>query len=259
MFEGKVGAALKFLDENAENAVLQPTAEVIAKLRTLHPEQSEISPGTLLHGPLEEVSSGYFNNITEQNIQKLARQTKGAGGTSMMDSRQWKRLLCSSHFKTESKDLREELAKFARKIATETVDPATLEAYNICRLIPLDKKPGSPELQIRPIGVGEVVRRIVGKTIVWSLSTEIEEAAGPLQVSSGLKGGAEAAIQNLKTKIEEEASDAIILVDAENNAFNRLNRLAALHNMQYICPTFAQVLINTYRTPARPIIVGGGK
>ena len=45
MFEGKVGAALKFLDENAENAVLQPTAEVIAKLRTLHPEQSEISPG----------------------------------------------------------------------------------------------------------------------------------------------------------------------------------------------------------------------
>ena len=57
----------------------------------------------------------------------------------MMDSRQWKRLLCSSHFKTESKDLREELAKFARKIATETVDPATLEAYNICRLIPLDQ------------------------------------------------------------------------------------------------------------------------
>ena len=75
--------------------------------------------------------------------------------------------------------------------------------------------------QFATIGVGEVVRRIVGKTIVWSLSTEIEEAAGPLQVSSGLKGGAEAAIHSMKTKFEEEVSDAIILVDAEN-AFNRL-------------------------------------
>ena len=80
------------------------------------------------------------------------------------------------------------MAKFARKIATEIIDLHTLEAYNMCRLIPLDKNPDSTELQIRPIGIGEVMRRIVGKTIIWSLSTEIEEAAGPLQVSSGLKG-----------------------------------------------------------------------
>ena len=31
----------------------------------------------------------------------------------------------------------------------------------------------SAELLIRPIGVGKVVRRIVGKTIVWSLGSEI--------------------------------------------------------------------------------------
>ena len=58
------------------------------------------------------------------------------------------------------------------------------------------------------------------------------EAAGPLQVASGLKGGAEAAIHGMKLKFECEATDAILLVDAAN-AFNQLNRLVALHNIQY--------------------------
>ena len=40
------------------------------------------------------------------------------------------------------------------------VDPAGLTAFTACRLIALDKCPG-----VRPIGVGEVVRRIVGKAV----------------------------------------------------------------------------------------------
>ena len=57
------------------------------------------------------------------------------------------------------------IAEFAKKIATEIIDPDTIEAYLSGRLIALDKAPGSPELQVRPIAVGEVLRRIVGKTI----------------------------------------------------------------------------------------------
>ena len=258
IFEGKVSAAMKYLEDNTENAVLQSTPEVIEKLRALHPEQSEILPNTLYQGPLQMVSRAHFNNITEAEILKAAQQTKGSGGPSLLDAKQWKRMLCSGHFKAENKELREQLAIFARKIATELVDPTTLEAYTACRLIPLNKDPGSAELQIRPIGVGEVLRRIVGKTIMWSLSGVIQEATGPLQVSSGLKGGAEAAIHSMKQKFEQEATDAVLLVDAAN-AFNRLNRLAALHNIQYLCPPFATILINTYRNPARLFIVGGGE
>ena len=100
------------------------------------------------------------------------------------------------------------------------------------------------------------MRRIVGKAISWCLRDDIQEAAGPLQVSAGLKGGAEAAIHAMKEIYELETTDAVILVDAAN-AFNRLNRAVALHNVQYICPTFATVLINTYRTPARLFITSG--
>ena len=58
----------------------------------------------------------------------------------------------------------------------------------------------------------------------------IQAAAGPLQVSAGVKGGAEAAIHAMKLIFDREGTDAVILVDAAN-AFNRLNRAAALHNM----------------------------
>ena len=103
--------------------------------------------------------------------------------------------------------------------------------------------------------MGEVLRRIVGKSIAWVLKDDIQEAAGPLQTATGLQGGAEAAIHSMKIIFEHEDTEAVILVDA-SNAFNSLNRQAALHNIQILCPNFSTVLINTYRIPGRMIVLG---
>ena len=238
--------------------MLKPTEEVIAKLRKLHPQSAEVSPNFLLQGNPDAPDSVVFNSITEDEILRAAKQVNGSGGPSQMDAKQWRRVLVSKHFKKEGKDPREELATFAKKIATEIVDPKTLESYTACRLLSLNKSPGEEEIQIRPIGVGEVLRRIIGKTISWALNEEIQEAGGALQVSTGLKGGAEAAIHGMKNIFELECTEAVILVDAEN-AFNKLNRQVALHNIQFLCPNFATVLINTYRLPARLFLVGGGE
>ena len=48
------------------------------------------------------------------------------------------------------------------------------------------------------IGVGEVPRHIIGKAILWILSPDIEEAAGPLQVCAGYVGGCEGAIHAVR-------------------------------------------------------------
>ena len=50
-------------------------------------------------------------------------------------------------------------------------------------------------------------------------------------------------------------SEAVILVDADN-AFNRVNRAAALWNVQYVCPSLKFALINTYRSPTRIFVSG---
>ncbi|XP_048582338.1 uncharacterized protein LOC5520811 isoform X1 [Nematostella vectensis] len=47
-----------------------------------------------------------------------------------------------------------------------------------------------------------------------------------------------------------------MLVDA-SNAFNSVNRAAALHNIRVLCPTLAPFVINTYRLPARLFVAGG--
>ena len=85
-----------------------------------------------------------------------------------------------------------------------------------------------------------MLRRIVGKTLVWALNDDIQEAGGPLQVSTGLKGGSEAAIHAMKDIFLKESSDAVILVDAKN-AFNKLNRKVALHNIGYLFPAFSTI------------------
>ena len=43
------------------------------------------------------------------------------------------------------------------------------------------------------------------------------------------------------------------------NAFNQMNRLVAIHNIQITCPAMSIYIINTYRNPSRLFITGGGE
>ena len=82
----------------------------------------------------------------------------------------WKQMLCSKSYEKSSRQLFEAMADLAKKLAQEPVDPDLLAEFDACRLIPLDKendKVGA--IGVRPIGIGEVLRRIVGKVVVGIL------------------------------------------------------------------------------------------
>ena len=49
---------------------------------------------------------------------------------------------------------------------------------------------------------------------------------------------------------EEEKCEGVLLVGADN-AFNRLNRNVALHNVSERCPLLGGYMHNCYRTPAK--------
>ena len=177
--------------------------------------------------------------------------TQGAAGLSSLDAYAWRRL-CSS-FKSASYDLCHALAAVGWRICSSNVHPDDLSAFVTCRLIPLNKCPG-----VRPIGVGEVPRRIIAKAVLNLFHLDILDAAGPLQVCAGQEGGCEAAVHAMHQFFAELDVQGALLVDA-SNAFNTINRQAALHNIKSTCPPLYQILVNTYRAPIRCIIIGDGE
>ena len=110
-----------------------------------------------------------FDGIHADSIRKAMLATEGGAGPSGMDADGWRHLLLLRNFKSANSELREQLAICTKKLATKKVEiferkghpTSNLEAYLACRLILLDKCPG-----LRPIGVGEVLRCIIGKVFI---------------------------------------------------------------------------------------------
>ena len=263
VFAGKIHAAMRLLSEYVANTTGKGILDLNAPeapgssttvrevLIAKHPTAAEVFPDALIGDPSSEpveVHPVYFDRLTGAAIRQAALRTRGAAGPSGMNADNWRRI-CTA-FKTNSTDLCEALAALARRLCCEMVDPMTISALLACRLIPLDKNPG-----VRPIGVCEVARRIIGKAVLSIVNPEVQRAAGSLQLCAGQPCGIEAAIHAMRTVYEDSETDGILMVDARN-AFNSLNRGAALRNIRWTCPEIATILINIYRCPAE-LFTGG--
>ena len=82
------------------------------------------------------------------------------------------------------------------------------------------------------------------------------KSSSKIQMCSGQDSGSEAAIHAVTELFENEAAEAVLLVDAAN-AFKRINRKSLLNNIRIICPIISQYVINCYQYPARLFIIGG--
>ena len=78
--------------------------------------------------------------------------------------------------------------------------------------------------------------------------TDIQEAAGSLQLCAGQISCIKAAVHAVDALFQQDDTEAILLVDAIN-AFNSLNCLSALNIIRRLCPSLAAALINCYQAP----------
>ena len=141
----------------------------------------------------------------------------------------WREMICSKSYGTHSKMLAD--ATLAKRLATDTIPQDYISTLLTCRLVPLKKKDNG----IRPVGVGECLRWIIGKTITGLLKEDIKHAVGTLQTCAVLESGIEAAIHAVRKSFDEDNSECPLLVDADN-AFNKLNRKVSLENIKRLCP-----------------------
>lgn len=257
MLEGKVNAAMKWLTSKscANGSPVELNDETIRQLKLKHPDPKPADDDCLLQGPICHEDSVRFDNLSEESIYNSARSLKGSCGPSGQDSDGIKRILCSKSFGKNSKALCYEIARIARRLCCEDVDSHCLQAFTACRLVPLNKDSGTG---IRPIGIGEVLKRIIGRAVMWHLKPDVMEAAGPLQACSGLQAGCEAAIHSMRDAFARPETECVLLIDA-TNAFNSMNRNVALHNVRYVCPSLSKYVQNTYNTPVDLHIRDGNK
>ena len=192
-----------------------------------------------------------FDGVNADLVRKSAIRTKGSHGPSGLDADFWSKFLCNSIFGNPSDDLCHATALLARMLCSEElVDPKSIEGLVACRLIPLDKSPG-----IRSIGIGEVLRRIIGKAILTVLKSDILKGTGYQQLCAGLESGCEVAVHALVDLFEENKTHGFIQIDA-SDAFNSINRTLFLHNVKFLCPEIATYINNCYMKPSRLFITG---
>ena len=89
-----------------------------------------------------------------------------ADGWSMQD-------INLNSFRDRTSNLCKAFAEVIKKMCTTKEETTSLEAFLACRLIPLDKNPG-----LRPIGVGDILRRIAGKVVIGALKNGIISSVG---------------------------------------------------------------------------------
>ena len=133
---------------------------------------------------MPDYHTAIFDDLDGNVVCEAALHTSGDAGLSGVDAYGW-RHLCSA-FGSVSGELCCSIAVLASQICTSFIDPLIVSPLVACRLIALDKNLG-----VQPIGVGEVVRRIIAKAALSIIRSDIQHTAGPIQLCAGQISGVE--------------------------------------------------------------------
>ena len=89
---------------------------------------------------------------------------------------------------------------------------AAYRALVVCRLVGLDKRPG-----VRPVGIGETLRRALDKLVMRAAGDQAKRACGNLQLCAGLEAGIEGATHAVGKRrlatVRDRRGDEVVVED----------------------------------------------
>jgi hypothetical protein len=260
LLQGKSAKAIRLLsDQGKSGHVLKAPEEIEIKgrkttvqavLEEKHPAGKMPHKDAMLPRPVcvdtgaPELPVTVNVQVTTGHVEKIARKLSGGAGPGGTDAAIWQHLLL--YHKEASKELAAAVAALCEVMANGIVEWKLIRALVANRLVALDKCPG-----VRPIGIGECLRRILGKVMAFITREDVAEVAKEEQLAVGVPGGTEAATHAMSELYNEmigieAGSYGMLMVDA-SNAFNAGNRYVALWNARILWPRCARFLFNTYR------------
>jgi len=261
MLQGKVRAAVRWATERATGNVLLPSTvvnpdvagcqlTVMDVLRQKHPAPSTPALTALL--PCDSLPEFEDVEATGSHVLLVAHRIQGGAGPGGCDAGHWKDVLL--RYGGHSSRLRDAVATLARRLLNNIIPWDSIRALVANRLIALDKCPG-----VRPIGIGETLRRIIGKVVCLATRIDAELVCGTDQLCGGVKCGIEGAVHAMNDlfTMHSDSTPAwgVLLVDA-SNAFNTINRVALLWNVRILWPRCSRFIFNTYQGWAALVVRG---
>ena len=108
-------------------------------------------------------------------------------------------------------------------LAVGNVPEEIIEAIRLGRMTALSKRDGG----VREIVVGDILRRLVARTIAKQIAKKVEETTAPFQYALTTKGGCECVAHILQTLTEFNQETTIISIDGVG-AYDLISRNAAM-------------------------------
>ena len=207
VLSGHLRSACRTLTDRGGGSVMAPTdtctksgRPVLEVLRSKHPPMREPQAIGVRGGAFEEYEDGVPTTIpiriSSDTIEEVAVKLSGAAGPGGTDSETLKAWLLG--FGQASGVLRGELAALTTWIANENPSWAAYRALMACRLVALDKQPGT-----RPVGIGEMCRRLMAKSVLATVGGRATSATGNYNLCVGLKAGIEGGVHVIREAMKE--------------------------------------------------------
>jgi len=257
MQKGELRKAVRFYSEREEAAgihepelIHEPSGQsTMDILESKHPRPTpdDISPSDLPDYP--DLPACPELLVTPDIVATVAQQLKGAAGLGGTDGPTLKEWLL--RHKTVSQNLRLAVARLTTWLSNDIRPWAAIRALMSNRLIALDKNPG-----VRPIGIGQIWRRLMAKTVVHMAGHVATMACGTDQLCSGLKSGIEGGIHAMTQVWKDLATEAefgFLMLDA-SNAFNELRRVMMIWIVRHEWAIGFHFVFNCYRHWARLVV-----
>ena len=193
-------------------------------------------------GEPEETYTNY-SHTTNAHIHTTINKMERSGGTTNLPAKALKRWVNNQAYGQEGTRIIDAIRIYIAKITTKALNHEYTVPFRAVRFVALEKT----DKKIRPIGISEILRRVVTKIVASSMKEDSKAVTGSTQVQ-GLTAACEASNKAMNEMYLP--GNTILVLDAEA-AFNNLSRTNALRTVAQKLPQAYNVLNNLYQHPTR--------
>ena len=224
------GQYKKALQSLTSMGLAPPSPEVFNEMLAKHPQSdppriSDMPPPAVYISPEDVI-----------NALKLFPTGSAPGPSGLRANHLKEAVFCSSphhsHLALQS------LTSFVNLLCAGKAPQVIIPHFCVASLLPCMKKDGG----LRPIAVGEVLRRLVSKCATRAVLSDTLSILPPLQVGVGLSGGCDAVLHSVLSVIHDtnipSENKFVLLVDF-SNAFNSIDRATLFKEVRYRLPQIA--------------------